>query len=133
MTVGEIDVFFVEDGCPLEWCSMKLLTGCAVAVLGIQGLFPTQLVLDFATMTAGFIASVKIWIIVVNLVRRSELPLVVLPFSTPLIAIVTVGAVCRCLFSHVSSTGVILKYTDIGEYSKRRIDRARCKIQLTGA
>ena len=95
-----------------------------MAVLGIQGLFPTQLVLDLATMTAGFIPSVKIWIIVVNLVRRSELPLVVVPFSAPLIAIVTVVAVCRCLFSHISSTGVILKYADIGEYSKRRTDGA---------
>ena len=103
---------------------MKLLTGCAVAILRVQGLLPTQLVLDLATMTAGFIASVKSWIIVVNLVRRSELPLVVVPFSTPLVAIVTVVAVCRCLFSHVSSTGVILKYADIGEYSKRRTDGA---------
>ena len=70
--------------------TMKLLTGCAVAVLGVQGLLPTQLVLDLATMTAGFIASVKIWIIVMNLVRRSEFPLVVFPFSTSLVAIVTV-------------------------------------------
>lgn len=21
MTMGEVDIFFVEDGCPLEWCS----------------------------------------------------------------------------------------------------------------
>lgn len=103
---------------------MKLLTGCAVAVLRVQGFLPTQLVLDLATMTAGFIASVKIWIIVLNLVRRSGLPLIVVPFSTPLIAIVTVGTVCRCLFSHVSWTGVILKYVDMGKYSKRRTDGA---------
>ena len=103
---------------------MKLLTGCAVAVLRVQGLLPTQLVLDLATMTAGFIASVKIWIIVMNLVRRSELPLVVIPFSTSLIAIVTIGAVCRCLFGHVSCTGVILKYVDLGQCSKSRTDGA---------
>ena len=103
---------------------MKLLTGCAVAVLRVQGLLPTQLVLDLATMTAGFIASVKIWIIVVHLVRRSELPLVVIPFSTPLIAIVAIAAVCRCLLSHVFCTGVISKYVDLGECSERWTDGA---------
>ena len=103
---------------------MKLLTGCAVAVLRVQGLLPTQLVFDLATMTAGFIASVKVWIIVMNLVRRSELPLVVIPFSATLIAIVTVGTVCRCLFSHLSSTGMILKYVNMWKCSKRRTDGA---------
>ena len=93
-----------------------------MAVFRVQGLLPTQLVLDLATMTAGFVPSVKIWIVVVNLVRRSEFPLIVFPFSTALVAIVTVAAICRCLFSHVFCTGVISKYVAMGECSEHWTD-----------
>ena len=64
-----------------------------MAVLGIQWLFAAQLILDLATMAACFIASVKVWIVVVDLVWCSMLPGVVLAFSASIITIVTIGAV----------------------------------------
>lgn len=73
--------------------TVELLTRRAMAVLRIQWLLPAQLILDLAAMTAGFIASVKIWIVVVDLVGCSKLPLVVLAFSSPLIAIVAIGTI----------------------------------------
>lgn len=109
MAVGEVDVFFVEDGCPLKRSSMKLLTGRAMAVLRIQRLLPTQLVADFTAMTAGLIASVKVWVVVVDIVGCPMLPFIVLAFGVSSVAIVTVRTVCRCLFGHDSSVGVGLK------------------------
>ena len=76
-----------------------------MAVLGIQWLFPAQLILDLATMAACFIASVKVGIVVMDLVWRSVLPGVELAFSTSIIAIITIGAVGRCLFGHSSRGG----------------------------
>lgn len=89
-----------------------------MAVLRIQWLLPAQLVLDLTAMTAGFVASVKVWIVVVDLVGCSMLPFVELASSVSIIAIVAVGAVCRCVFSHGSSTDVKLKYVDAVECSR---------------
>lgn len=72
---------------------MKLLTRRTMAVFGIQRLLPTQLVPDLTAMTAGFIASVKVWVAVVDLVGCSMFPCVEVAFSVSLIAIVAVGAV----------------------------------------
>lgn len=88
-----------------------------MAELGIQRLLPAQLVRDLAAVTASFIASVKVWIVVVDLVGGSVLPLVVLAFSISIVAIVAIGAVCGCVFSHGSSTGVKLKRIEAGECS----------------
>lgn len=88
---------------------MKLLARCTMAVLGIQRLLPAQFVLDLPAMTAAMVASVKVWVVVVDLVGCSELPLVMVAFSVSFIAIVTVIAVCRCLLGHDSrSTGLEL-------------------------
>lgn len=84
---------------------------------GIQRLLPAQLVPDLTTMTAGFITSVKIWVIVVDLVGRPMLPLVELAFSVSFIAILAIGVVCRFLFSHSSSAGVKSEYADAREGS----------------
>lgn len=96
---------------------MKLLTRRAMAVFGVQRLLPTQLVPDLAAMTAGFIASVKVWVVVVNLVGCSMLPFVELAFSVSRIPIVAIGAVRRCVFSHGPSTGLRLNYIDAREGS----------------
>lgn len=103
---------------------MQLLTRRTMAEFGVQRLLPAQLVLDLAAVTAGFIASVKIWIVVVDLVGCSVLPFVELAFGVSLIAIVPIGVVCRCLFSHDSRAGMKLKYVDAGECSGRWTDAA---------
>ena len=72
---------------------MKLLARRTMAVLGIQRLLPAQLVLDLTAMTACFIASVKVWVIVVDLVGCSMLPFVVLALGVSIVAIVAVGTV----------------------------------------
>ena len=96
---------------------MKLLTRRAMAVFGVQRLLPAQLVPDLAAMTAGFIASVKVWVVVVHLVGCSMLPLVEVAVSVSRIPVVAIGAVCRCVFSHGPSTGLRLKYIDAREGS----------------
>ncbi len=76
-------------------------------------------------MTAGFIASVKVWVVIMNLVGRSMLPFVVFAFGTPVIAIVAIGAVCRCVLGvlgHDSSSGVEVKCVDVGECSESWTD-----------
>lgn len=88
-----------------------------MAVLRIQWLLPAQLVLDLAAVTACFIASMKVWVIVVDLVGRSMLPFVVLAFGVSIIAVVAIGTVCRCVFSHCSRSGVKLRYVNAGENS----------------
>lgn len=94
-----------------------------MAVLGIQRLLPTQLILDLTAMTASFIASVKVWIAVVDLVGCSMLPFVVLAFSVSFVAIITVITVCRCLLGHdCSSTD--LQLADARKYSGCRSDGA---------
>ena len=91
---------------------MKLLTRRTMAILRIQGPLPAQLVSNLAAMTAGFITSMKAWVVVMDLVGCSELPLIVLAFSVAVIAIVPIGAICRCVFGHDLSTGVELKFVD---------------------
>lgn len=88
-----------------------------MTVFRIQRLLPAQLILDLAAVTACFITSVKVWVIVLDLVGCSMLPLVVFAFSASIIAIVTIGTICRCVFSHDSRSGVKLRYVDAGECS----------------
>ena len=113
MAVGEVDVVFVKDGCPLERCSCRtvrrslsqetvvlavyLLTRRAMTEFRVQWLFSAQLVLDSLAMTASLVADVEVWIVVVDLVRGSELPLIEVPLSTPLVTVVPVGSVCGCV------------------------------------
>lgn len=74
-------------------------------------------------MTASFIASVKVWIAVVDLVGCSMLPFVVLAFSVSFVAIITVITVCRCLLGHDCS-GTGLQLADARKYSGCRSDGA---------
>lgn len=92
--------------------TMKLLTCRTMAVFRIQRLLPAQLVSNLATMAAGLIAGVKVGVVVMDLVGCSKLPLIVFAFSAPFIAIVAIGTVCRCVFSHGSSTGLELKFVE---------------------
>ena len=89
--------------------TMKLLARCTMTVFRIQWFLPTQLIPDFAAVATGFIASVEVRIVVMNLVGCSMLPLVVFAFGISFITIIAIVAVCRSLFSHGSSTGVELK------------------------
>ena len=114
---GRVSIGLLDQKVVGLFRTMKLLTCRTMAVLGIQRLLPAQLVFDLATMAAGLIAGVKVWVIVMNLVGCSKLPLIVFAFSAPLIAIVTIGTVCRCLFGHCSSNGLELKFVDAKERS----------------
>lgn len=80
-------------------------------------------------MTAGFIASVKVWVVIMDLVGCSKLPLVVIAFSCPLITIVAIGPICR---RHSSSTGVELKDVDANERSGCWPDGTWCEIEVSG-
>ena len=109
---GRVSIGLLDQRLVGLFLTMKLLTCGTMAVLRIQRLLPAQLVFDLATMAAGLIAGVKIWVVVMNLIGCSKLPLIVFAFSAPLIAIVTIGTVCRCVFGHCPSTGLELKFVD---------------------
>ena len=109
---GRVSIGLLDEGVVGLFRTMKLLTCRTVTVFGIQWLLPAQLVFDLATMAAGLIAGVKVRVVVMNLVGCSKLPLIVFTFSAPVITIVPIGTVCRCLFSHGSSTGLGLKFVD---------------------
>lgn len=109
--------------------TVELLTRRTMAVFRIQWLFPAQLVLDLAAMTAGFIASVKVWIVVMDLVGCSKLPLIVLAFSSPLITIVAISAIRR---RHSFSTHVGLENVDAKERSGCWTDGTRCETEVSG-
>ena len=112
VSIGLLDQSFVG-----LFRTMKLLTCRTMAVFRIQRLLPAQLVFDLATMAAGLIAGVKVWVVVMDLVGCSKLPLIVFAFSAPLVAVVAIATVCRCVFGHDSSTGVELKFADTRERS----------------
>jgi len=78
VTMSKVNISLMENGSPLEGCTMNNLTSRAMAKLRIQGLLPTQLILYTTTMTTPFIQCFEIWIILMNLVRLAELPLIVL-------------------------------------------------------
>jgi len=78
VTTGEIDVFFVEDGSPLERSSMQYLTRRAMAELGVKRLLSAQLILYLPTMTAGLVSNFEVRVVLVHLVRSSVLPVIVL-------------------------------------------------------
>ena len=110
--------------------TMKLLAGRTVAVLRVQRFLPTQLVTDFTAMTASLIASVKVWVVVVDLVGCPVLPLVVLAFRVSPIAIVAVTTVCRCLLGHDFSVDVELKCIGARNGSRCWNEGAWCKVEL---
>jgi len=80
VAVGEVYVFFVEDGCPLKGCSMQNLTSRTMAEFSIERLLSTELVLDAPAVAAAFVEGLEVWIVVVNFVRDAKFPFVVLAF-----------------------------------------------------
>ena len=93
---------------------MSLLTSTAMTILGIQRLLPTQLILDLPAMTASLIADVKIWVIVMDSIGRSEFPRVQISFRAPGVAIIAVCTVGRDLSSHCSGGDMGLKLMKSG-------------------
>lgn len=85
VSVGEADVALMEDGCPLKRCPVKPLACRAVAVLGRQRLLPAQMILDLAAMAFSTPFdrrfALLIFIVVVDCVRISVFPLVLVPMS----------------------------------------------------
>jgi len=76
MTVGEVDVGFVKDSCPLKWCAVQSLASCAVTVLCCQWFLPTQLILDLPAMALSFPLDRKFVIVFVDAVWLSVFPLI---------------------------------------------------------
>lgn len=116
MSVGEVDVFFVENGGPLEGCSctdyqhvfkcetarvntVQLLASLAMAVFRVEGLLSAQLVLDLPTVTATMVSHLEVGVVVVHFVRCTELPLV--EFTLEL-ALVTIVAILACVVIDLS-------------------------------
>lgn len=87
---------------------MDLLAGGAMAVLRIQWLFAAQLVPYLSAVAATIVASLEVWVIVLNLVGCSMLPLIQLALCVPVVTIVTIASICRCV-SHSSGAGVELE------------------------
>ena len=96
---------------------MQLLTSSAMTVLRVQWLLPAQLVLYLPAMTAGFVSNVEIWIVAVDFVGSSMLPLVELTFCAPGIAIVAIRLVRRFL-CHVPVAGMELDLVQASNCSR---------------
>jgi hypothetical protein len=103
--------------------TVYLLAGSTMAVFRIQWLLPAQLVLDLPAMAATLIASMEVWVILVDLVGGSVLPLIKLAVCTPIITIITVGSVCRGV-RHGFGAGMELNPIKAG-------DGSRCWIKGT--
>jgi len=93
---GEVDVAFLEDGRPLEGCSVKYLASRAMAKLSIQRPVPTQLELHPSTMTSSFIFRVEslsfirfLPSLIMDLIGLAEFPIVL--FAVDIGAVVTIG------------------------------------------
>lgn len=74
--VREVDVLLVEDGSPLEGRAVEALAGGAVAVFRGQRAIAAQLVLYAAAVASALPLDLEVLLLVVDLVRRSVLPLI---------------------------------------------------------
>jgi hypothetical protein len=74
--VGEVDVGFVKDYCPLKTRSMQSLASSAMTILRRQRFLPTQLILDLPAMASRIPHRFEVGIVLVDLVRLAVLPLV---------------------------------------------------------
>ena len=63
-----------------------------MAVFGVQGLLPAQLVLHLPAMAAAVVSGLEVGIVVVDFVRCAEFPLVVVSLQLAMITIVAVFA-----------------------------------------
>lgn len=74
MPFRKVDVCFVEDSSPLEWCRVLCLTRCTVTQLAFQRCVPGQLILHLAAVTARFIFDVEPAVRIMDTIRRFLLP-----------------------------------------------------------
>lgn len=74
----EVDVAFVEDSGPLEGCPMQSLACGAMTVFGSQRLLSAKLILDFPTVALRIPYCFEVWVVVVDFIWLSMLPLVFL-------------------------------------------------------
>lgn len=89
---------------------MSFLARRAVAVFGIQRLFPTELVMNFPAVTASFITCVEVRIVCVDPIRGAEFPLIMLTLQgtvIPVVSILTVNIRCHC--SRLSLAGTNMR------------------------
>ena len=76
-----------------QWSrTVQLLTRRAMAVFRVQWLLPAQLVLHLPAMATGVVSGFEVGIVVVDLVRCTEFPLVMLSIELAMITIVAVFA-----------------------------------------
>ena len=78
VSVGEVDVVLLEDGSPLEWCGMLRLACRAMAQFRRQRLGTAELILDLAAMAVGLVLCFEMFILFVDTIWCSELPLLLL-------------------------------------------------------
>lgn len=84
--------------------TVDLLTGGTMTVLGIQWLLTAQLILDFAAMTACFVADFEVLCLVMYSIGSAVFPRVELSFGRALVTIVAIGVVGSA--GHVALTGM---------------------------
>lgn len=70
--------------------TVNLLTGLAVAIFGVEGFLPTELVFDFTTVTTSFITSMEIGGVFVYSIGSAKFPLIVLAFQVPVVPVVSI-------------------------------------------
>ena len=87
---------------------MDFLARGAMAIFRVQGLLPTQLISNLAAVTAPLIPHVEIRVVVVDLVRGTEFPLVQLSFSAALVAILAISGIGFDIVAHFAQGGVEL-------------------------
>ena len=61
-----------------------------VAILRVEGLFSTQLILDLPTVAAGFVSDVEVRIVTMDFVRGTIFPLIVLAFHVLIVTVVAI-------------------------------------------
>lgn len=76
MAVRKVDVFFVENGGPLERRGVLCLTCCAMTQFTIQRLLSAQLILHASAMAVCFVAHVETFEALEGSVWRAFLPFV---------------------------------------------------------
>lgn len=109
---------------------MNLLACGTMAVLRVQWLLSAQLVLDLSTVTATIVASIEVWIIVVNLVGGSMLPFIHFAAYVAIITIVTIASVCGCV-SHGPRAGVEVDLMETWNGSRCWTEGACCGIKVS--
>lgn len=75
VTMREVDILLMKDGCPLEGCGVLGLASGAVAELAVERLLPVEFVANTAAVAAGFVDGFEMLVGVMDTVWRPLLPL----------------------------------------------------------